>query len=95
LARARKRCFSRSLQQRIALAYPAHLHINIDAGYRRMGVGRRLIEDYFAGLRSHGVHGVHLFCGAGPVEFYRRLGFQKLESAEVNSVLTFALGAHL
>ncbi len=60
LGKSAEGCFSRSLRQRIALAYPAHLHINIDAGYRRMGIGGRLIEDYFTGLRSHGVRGVHL-----------------------------------
>ena len=87
--------FSRSLRHTVALAYPAHLHINIDAGFRRMGVGRRLIECYFTGLRSDQVPGVHLFCGADPVEFYRRLGFQVLERVESHGVSIFALGLRL
>jgi GNAT superfamily N-acetyltransferase len=95
LRKSVERRFTPALRRTIAHDYPAHLHINIDAAYRHRGIGRCLIESYFADLRRREVSGVHLFCGAGPVEFYRRLGFQKLESAEVNGVLTFALGAHL
>lgn len=87
--------FSPSLHGEIALHYPAHLHINVDGHYRRAGVGRRLMDRYFADLRRHEASGLHLFCGAGPVEFYRRLGFQVLERVESHGVSTFAMGVHL
>ena len=37
--------------------YPAHLHINIAAGCRRMGIGSLLMESYLAYLREKGVRG--------------------------------------
>ncbi len=95
LRRSPERCFSPALRRTIARVYPGHLHINIEVGYRHRGIGRRLIESYFADLRRRGASGVHLFCGADPVEFYRRLGFQTLESTELNGLVTFALGARL
>jgi GNAT superfamily N-acetyltransferase len=84
--------FSRSVQQAIAVAYPAHLHINIDPGYRRHGIGRRLIEEYSADLRAARIPGVHLFCGSDPVEFYLRLGFHELGRVETAGFSVFALG---
>jgi ribosomal protein S18 acetylase RimI-like enzyme len=84
--------FSRSVQEAIAVAYPAHLHINVDAGYRRLGIGRRLIEEYWADLRAARIPGVHLFCGRDPVEFYRRLGFHELGRVETGRISVFALG---
>jgi GNAT superfamily N-acetyltransferase len=95
LRRSLERRFTPALRRTIARAYPAHLHINVAAGYRRRGIGRRLIESYFADLRRHNVSGVHLFCGPDPVEFYRLLGFQPLENIELGGVSTFALGAQL
>jgi GNAT superfamily N-acetyltransferase len=89
------RRFTAGLRRGVALDYPAHLHINVDAAHRRKGVGRALIENYFADLRLRKVSGVHLFCGADPVEFYRQLGFETLEKAAVNGVSIFALGARL
>jgi GNAT superfamily N-acetyltransferase len=87
--------FTPGLRRTIARAYPAHLHINVAAGYRHRGIGRRLIESYFADLRRYNVSGVHLFCGPDPVDFYRLLGFQPLENIELSGVSTFALGARL
>ena len=84
--------FSRSIQEAIAVAYPAHLHINVDAGYRGLGIGRRLIEQYWADLRAARIPGVHLFCGPDPVEFYRRLGFHELGRVETGGTSVFALG---
>jgi GNAT superfamily N-acetyltransferase len=75
--------------------YPAHLHINVAEGHRHMGIGRRLIEIYIADLRLRGVTGVHLFCGAGPVEFYRRLNFTVLETVPYYNASLFALGQRL
>jgi GNAT superfamily N-acetyltransferase len=84
--------FSRSVQQAIAAAYPAHLHVNIDADSRRLGIGRRLIEEYRADLRAARIPGVHLFCGPDPVEFYRRLGFHELGRVETAGIPVFAFG---
>jgi hypothetical protein len=93
LRRTVERHFSPSVRREIVLDYPAHLHINIDAAYRGGGVGRRLTDAYFADLRRHEIPGVHIFCGAGPVDFYRRLGFQALEKVEIRGLSTFAMGA--
>jgi GNAT superfamily N-acetyltransferase len=95
LQKSAERRFTPALRRTIKGVYPAHLHMNIAAGYRHRGIGRLLIESYFADLRRRGVSGVHLFCGADPVDFYRRLGFQTLESTELNGFVTFALGARL
>jgi ribosomal protein S18 acetylase RimI-like enzyme len=93
LRRSVERSFSESLRREIALVYPAHLHINIDSDCRRRGVGRRLTDSYFADLRDQAVPGAHVFCGAGPVEFYRKLGFRVLERVEIRGLFTFAMGA--
>jgi GNAT superfamily N-acetyltransferase len=87
--------FSRPLRRDLTLGYPAHLHINIDVAHRGRGVGRRLIDSYFADLRDQGVPGVHIFCGAGPVPFYRKQGFQVLESADIRGLMTLAMGVRL
>lgn len=87
--------FSRALLQTLVRSYPAHLHVNVDESYRRAGIGRRLIESYFTDLRRHGVAGVHLFCGPDPVEFYRRLDFQVLETAAFRNTTVFVLGQSL
>jgi GNAT superfamily N-acetyltransferase len=84
--------FNGLVRESIERSYPAHLHINVDADYRRAGVGRRLIETYLSDLRSIGVRGIHLFCGAGPVEFYLRLGFKVLDRVEAGKTSVFALG---
>jgi GNAT superfamily N-acetyltransferase len=95
IRRSAERCFTPSLRRELVDAYPAHLHINIDARYRRMGLGRGLMDSYFTELKRHAVSGVHLYCGAGPVPFYLRLGFQVLESIEIRGNVTFAMGTHL
>jgi len=66
-----------------AQAYPAHLHMNVEGGYRRRGVGALLIERYARDLRTAGVPGVHLFCGEAPRAFYLRNGFSDLAALEV------------
>jgi predicted N-acetyltransferase YhbS len=65
---------------RVMAACPAHLHMNVDAGHRRGGVGRALMLRYFEDLRGRGVPGVHLMCGDGPLGFYARLGFRSIGS---------------
>jgi GNAT superfamily N-acetyltransferase len=64
-------------------AYPAHLHMNVDAPYRRQGIGGALIERYARDLRAAGVPGIHLFCGPAPRPFYLRHAFRDLGALEV------------
>lgn len=63
--------------------YPAHLHINITAGWRGLGLGRRLLEAYLTQLRRLQVPGVHLETTNLNViacHLYQRLGFRLLEA---------------
>lgn len=57
--------------------WPAHLHINMRADARGLGVGGRLIERFAAHCRDRGVPGVHVVTGATSraVAFYRKCGF--------------------
>lgn len=64
-------------------AYPAHLHMNVEADCRGQGIGATLIERYARDLAEAGVTGVHLFCGADPRPFYLRQGFTELAVLEV------------
>jgi GNAT superfamily N-acetyltransferase len=64
--------------------YPAHLHMNVEAEYRRQGLGARLIERFAKDLTGAGVAGIHLFCGAEPRAFYVRSGFTELAALEVS-----------
>jgi GNAT superfamily N-acetyltransferase len=87
--------FSEALRRRLSRLYPAHLHLNVEVEFRRAGLGRLLIENYLADLRRSGVGGVHLFCGAAPLAFYRRLDFQVLESLRLRDSEVFAMGRSL
>jgi GNAT superfamily N-acetyltransferase len=87
--------FSEALRQRVSRSYPAHLHVNVDTEFRRAGLGRLLIENYLTDLRRSSVGGVHLFCGGAPLGFYRRLGFQVLESLRSRDGEVFAMGQRL
>jgi ribosomal protein S18 acetylase RimI-like enzyme len=61
--------------------YPAHLHINLDARYRGLGLGRRLIEAYLDQLCSLGVSGVHLNTtnlNEAACRLYEKVGFRLL-----------------
>jgi GNAT superfamily N-acetyltransferase len=67
-----------------ARTYPAHLHMNVEAEWRRHGVGARLIERYAQDLQAAGVPGIHLLCGAAPRPFYARNGFSDVAALEVS-----------
>lgn len=74
--------------------YPAHLHMNLDAACRGKGVGRKLFERYCDDLGARGVKGVHLFCGAKPIQFYEAVGFKELARIEFRpGVWVYSLGA--
>lgn len=95
LGKSAERRFSGDLRRALEAHYPAHLHVNVNEGYRRLGVGRRLIESYTVDLQAAGVKGLHLFCGADPVSFYHRLNFQLLETVRSGDTEIFALGRKL
>jgi len=64
-------------------SFPAHLHINLDAAWRRHGLGGRLMEAYLRQLRSLGVRGVHLHTTSlneTACRMYEKIGF-RLEDA--------------
>ncbi len=61
--------------------YPAHLHVNVDAGWRGQGLGRRLLEAYLGQLAAQGVRGVHLRTtnlNAAACHLYESMGFRLL-----------------
>jgi hypothetical protein len=83
--------FPDKIRAQILASFPAHLHMNVDLGRRRAGVGSRLLERYLADLEASGVGGVHLYCGNGPLEFYRRHGFTEIESILFRGTPVYAL----
>lgn len=61
--------------------YPAHLHINVDEGWRGHGLGRRLMQAYLDQLRRMDVAGVHLnttSLNEAACSLYERMGFKLL-----------------
>lgn len=77
-----------------ALAYPAHLHIDLLPELQGQGWGRRLIETLVDALRAADVRGLHLVAGsenAGAIVFYPRVGFTPLPSPEGVQVFARAL----
>lgn len=70
--------------------FPAHLHINLTADSRGMGLGGRLIDALSTAVAAEGSAGIHLVTspGARNVSFYRRQGF----SEEVQRPLAAAGG---
>jgi GNAT superfamily N-acetyltransferase len=62
--------------------YPAHLHINVEAGMRGRGLGRQLMAAYLDQLREMGVVGVFLGTtdiNAAACRLYESLGFKVLD----------------
>jgi ribosomal protein S18 acetylase RimI-like enzyme len=71
--------------------HPAHLHIDLLAGYRRSGFGRRLIRTLLDALRAAGVPRVHLgmiATNTAARAFYDRLGFVELDVPDAG-VITY------
>lgn len=59
--------------------FPATLHINIEEGYRKQGIGQRLIEAYLHDLKNNRVRGVHFGAFSGPGQnFFLKMGFEIL-----------------
>jgi ribosomal protein S18 acetylase RimI-like enzyme len=62
--------------------YPAHLQIDVQQGYRSMGVGRQLMDAYLQQLRGLGIRGVHLETTShneAACSLYEKVGFQLLD----------------
>lgn len=58
--------------------YPAHLHIDIQDGFRGKELGRRMMEEFFAQASSSGSKGIHLVtleANNRACRFFERLGF--------------------
>jgi ribosomal protein S18 acetylase RimI-like enzyme len=63
--------------------FPAHLHINVDAAWRGLGLGHKLMDAYLAQLRSLGVRGVHLETTSMndvACRLYEKVGFRLLDA---------------
>ena len=77
--------------------FPAHLHINLAAEYRSIGIGGRLVAAFADQARSLGAPGVHVVTGAASrnVGFYRRQGFVELARSRTSSRDVVCLGQEL
>jgi GNAT superfamily N-acetyltransferase len=65
------------------VAYPAHLHINVDRQWRGQGIGGGLIAAYLGQLRRLGIPGVHLETtdrNRAACRLYEKAGFQLLDA---------------
>jgi ribosomal protein S18 acetylase RimI-like enzyme len=71
--------------------HPAHLHVNILAGYRGSGRGRALIDTFLASVASAGAASCHLLVRAANLNarsFYARLGWQPVKIADAGIYLS-------
>ncbi|MDP3980915.1 MAG: GNAT family N-acetyltransferase [Chlamydiota bacterium] len=62
--------------------FPAHLHINLQQGYRGKHIGSLLLEKFLVQLKEGGVKGVHASVrddNQGAKNFFQSLGFIPLE----------------
>ncbi len=61
--------------------YPAHLHIDINEGFRGGGNGSRMIQKQLENMRSKGIKGIMLVVGTENkrgIKFYEKNGFKRL-----------------
>lgn len=86
--------FPAALLARLALRYPAHLHVNVRESHRG-GTGRALVSRFESDVAGAGAGGVHLFCGARPVGFYEKLGYAELGRVLIGEIPIFAMGKRL
>lgn len=77
--------------------YPAQLHVNLAPGWRSVGIGRKLLEEFCANASALGAPGVHVFTGRGlrNVHFYARAGFEEVGSVTWNARELVMLGRRL
>ncbi len=73
-----------------SIKYPAHLHIDINEGFRGNGNGSRMMDTLLASLREKKVKGVMLIVGsdnARGINFYKKHGFKPLMSVGGGTVM--------
>ena len=73
---------SADLQKEFKDEYPAHLHIDVNPEYQRMGVGHKMVDALCEHLRNKGIKGVMLTTGVDNVKgrgFYKKYGFTELK----------------
>lgn len=77
--------------------FPAHLHINLAAASRGLGVGSRLLTTFVSHAAARGALGVHVVTSRGVrnVGFYNRNGFHERASAPSDGRDVVLLGRSL
>ncbi|MCX7886328.1 MAG: GNAT family N-acetyltransferase [Verrucomicrobiae bacterium] len=80
LLRANRAAFCH--QPRAAIgAYPAHLHINLRAGFRGLRIGRSLLQHWLRAAHTARIRGVHVVVRADNTQarrFFEAMGFHLL-----------------
>lgn len=64
-----------------AKKYPAHIHIDLNEGFRGNGNGSEMVKRQLENLKKQEAKGVMLITGAGntgAIKFYSRLGFRTI-----------------
>lgn len=74
--------------------FPAHLHVNVEAGYQGQGVGRALVARAVAACRSAGARGVHVVTAADAanIGFYARCGLTEVARRPIGERQLIMLG---
>ena len=81
----------RRLVAPVRTAYPAHLHINLDARYRRQHLGSLLLRRFEEAAREAAVPGVYATTATDPGRsFFARHGFELLAQTDVPSIVNGA-----
>lgn len=76
----------------LADRFPSELHVDMLPAVQGRGLGRRLMDVLFDGLRTAGSSGVHLgvsVANTNAIAFYRHLGFREFDSDGVT--VTFVM----
>jgi GNAT superfamily N-acetyltransferase len=78
-------------------AFPAHLHVNLDAAYRGRAIGAQLVEALCAQLCAEHCPGVHVVTGRDMrnTSFYQRLGFTEQARTARGATEVVLLGRRL
>lgn len=76
--------FPPSTRVKLWTEHPAHLHMNVAAGFRRGGLGTAMLRAFFAELKKAGVPSIHVICGPTAKRSWERMGFRV--EAEVEAV---------
>jgi len=81
----------------LCASYPAHLHINVAADIRNLGVGAALIAAFAAQVSQRRLPGLHLVTneGARNIRFYERNGFRLLATTRWNDAPVVFMGREL